>query len=158
MMLQLRLFTLLLATFALSACGGGGSGAGEPTVNFVGTWSVAFTPDSCIETTHTGIATFVPLSGDPTLIDGNNSMIEFPNYGCPDIPIPFGALFQFDPRFPYPLEMTEALFTELLNNHFDYTIGGTFTVVQFTNSYVSFHREVFCSPGNVYCGLFELTR
>lgn len=165
-MLQLRLFAFLVAALALSACGGGSSGnnssqsgdPGEPTVNFLGTWSADFTPDICMETTHTGIATFVPLSSDTTLIDGDGTIVEFPTFGCPNIPIAFGEIFQFDPRFPYPLEITEALFTELLNNHFDYTTGGTFTIVQFTDSYVSFHREVFCSSENVYCGMFELTR
>ena len=165
--IQLRLFTLSLAVIALSACDGGSSGSnsgqsgdtGEPTVNFLGTWSVDFTPDFCMETTHTGVATFLALSSDTALIDGNNSKIEFPTWGCPDTPISFGELFQFNPQYPYPLEMTESLFTELLNNHFDYTTGGTFTVVEFTNSYVSFHRELFfCSSGNVYCGFFELTR
>ncbi len=165
-MLRLRQFVLSLAVLAFTACGGssgnGNSGqpgnSGEPTVNFLGTWSVDFTPDVCMETMHTGVATFVALSSDTTRIDGNDSTIEFPTWGCPDIPMPFGELFQFDPRYPYPLEMTEPLFTELLNNHFDYATGGTFTVVQFTDSYVSFHREVFCSPENVYCGFFELTR
>lgn len=166
-LLQLRLFALSLAVLAVTACGGsGGSGnlgqsgnSGETTVNFQGTWSVDFTPDECMETTHSGVATFVALSSDTTLIDGNSSAFEFPTFGCPDIPIPSGELFQFDPRYPYPLEMTEALFTELLNNQFDYTTGGTFTIVQFTNSYVSFHRELpLCGSGVVYCGLFELTR
>lgn len=166
-MLQYRQFVLSLAVLVFTACSGsGGSGSsgqsgdsGEPTVNFLGTWSAGFTPDECMATTHSGVATVVALSSDTTLIDGNSSAIEFPTFGCPDIPIPSGEVFQFDPRFPYPLEMTETLFTELLNNHFDYTTGGTFTVVQFTNSYVSFHRELpLCGSGVVYCGFFELTR
>lgn len=167
---QFRLFALSIAVLALFACSGGNSGnggnnsgqsgdTGEFTVDFLGTWSADFTPDDCMETTHTGAATFVALSTDTALIDGSSSTIEFSTFGCPDAPISFGELFQFDPRYPYPLEMTESLFTELLNNHFDYATGGTFTVVQFTDSYVSFHRELtLCGSGHVYCGLFELTR
>ena len=142
----------------IAACGGGGSGdggvgggVGIGEVNLLGTWSATFTPDACIETVHLALATFVSNSGDTTEL--GPSRVELPTYGCPLTGIVTDQILRIEAT-GYPASMAKALFQELLTEHT--SMAGTWTVVNFSSTYVAFHRDINSTGHNN--GMYELTR
>lgn len=160
---SIRFSLLRLSCALLLAACGGGSGDDANTafaVNLSGTWSAVFTPDLCPETPHSGIATFVTDNADPTLMDPQESKIDFNTYGCQQTGFSSQGVVMRVMRFDsnYPIEIDRASFEEMLNRRF---VDGVFTVVGFRTNRISYYRDVSsivsCDQSH-NCGVFELQR